>query len=84
MYKKYFRRECRGVNGYEVAERLGLDGQVRNLPDRRVEVLASGTAEQHAALLRSLHEGPPLAQVKEVAVNPAAAEPREPGFRVKY
>jgi acylphosphatase len=52
----------------ERATVLGLCGWVRNLPDRRVEVLASGDSEAVAALTEWLWEGPPRAKVVSVAV----------------
>jgi acylphosphatase len=53
------------------AATLGLTGWVRNREDGRVEVMATGTREQLAALYRSLHEGPRAARVDEVAASPA-------------
>lgn len=53
------------------ASTLGLSGWVRNREDGRVEVMATGTREQLAALYRKLHEGPRAARVDEVAVSPA-------------
>ncbi len=49
--------------------RLGLRGQVRNLPDgRRVEVIAQGPRAALDALVRELNVGPPLASVESVNV----------------
>jgi len=48
------------------AERLGISGYARNLPNGDVEVLATGTDAAVAELLRWLHEGPPLSKVSEV------------------
>ena len=49
--------------------RLGLRGQVRNLPDgRRVEVIAQGPRAALDALVRELNAGPPLASVESVNV----------------
>jgi acylphosphatase len=52
----------------ERALELGVRGWVRNLPDRRVEVLAAGNPEAIAALTRWLWQGPPRARVASVAV----------------
>lgn len=54
------------------AERLGVTGHARNLADGSVEVLACGPDDAVAALIEWLHEGPPLAQVADVAVEDAA------------
>ena len=48
------------------AERLGLKGWARNLPDGRVEVLALGPAARIAALAAWLAVGPPRARVDAV------------------
>ncbi len=48
------------------AQRLGLRGWVRNLPDGRVEALVSGKPEALAALEHWLAIGPPEARVTEV------------------
>lgn len=50
----------------EQAQRLGLTGYVRNLPDGRVEVLACGPAAALDQLRDWLRLGPPLAQVTAV------------------
>ncbi len=48
------------------ARSLQLSGWVRNLPDKRVEVLAQGEASALNKLLAKLHQGPPLARVDQV------------------
>ena len=55
------------------AEALGLAGWVRNLPDGRVEVLASGEEGPVDALEGRLWQGPPHAHVG--GVETSAAEP---------
>lgn len=45
---------------------LGVKGYVRNLPDRRVEVLACGEERAVKALRNWLWQGPQLAQVSDV------------------
>ena len=50
----------------ERALALALDGWVKNLPDGRVEVVASGDAKSVAALTRWLWQGPPAARVDAV------------------
>ncbi len=57
----------------EQAQRLGLRGRARNLPDGRVEVLAAGEDDAINALARWLQHGPPMAQVERV-IREAAAE----------
>jgi acylphosphatase len=48
------------------AERLGLRGVVRNLPDGSVEVLAEGVTEALDRLERALSQGPSVARVDRV------------------
>ena len=47
---------------------LGLNGWVRNRENGSVEVLASGTREQLAALHKKLREGPRASRVDNVDV----------------
>ncbi len=48
------------------ARRLNLHGWVRNLPDSRVEVFASGSPDQIQKLSDWLRQGPPYARVDEI------------------
>lgn len=52
----------------EVADRLGLTGWVRNLPDGRVEIVAEGEEDALKNLISWCWEGPPLARVDNVEV----------------
>lgn len=49
------------------ALRLGLNGYARNLADGRVEVVAEGRLEALRELEQWLWQGPPAAQVDDVA-----------------
>ncbi|MDO3381782.1 acylphosphatase [Gilvimarinus algae] len=51
------------------AQELGVKGWTRNLTDGRVEVLASGSQQQLAALADWLEQGPERARVDEVLVS---------------
>ena len=52
------------------ASSLGLTGQVRNLPNRDVEIIAEGKREQLFQLIIWLRkEGSPASQVTDVIVN---------------
>jgi acylphosphatase len=47
---------------------IGLRGRVRNLRDGRVEIVASGTADQIRELEAAIAKGPMLAKVTDVAI----------------
>ena len=68
-----------------VADRLGVAGYVKNLPDGRVEVYAVGQAGQLRALRMELERGPRSAEVLEVAEEEAEIIPRHAsGFSIEH
>jgi acylphosphatase len=73
----YFRDTCR-----RTAERHGVRGWVRNLPDGRVEAVFEGSDDAVRAMLEWSSQGPPAAEVKDVQVE---AEPPEgiSGFHIR-
>ena len=50
----------------EVADKLGVSGWVKNLPDGRVEVVAEG--RDLSEFIKWLHKGPPGAVVEKVEI----------------
>lgn len=58
----------------EEGERLGLVGEVRNLDDGDVEVLAQGPTEAVGSLIGWLHRGPRWASVSRVTVTDLSPE----------
>ncbi len=68
----------------ERAQRLGLNGWVKNLPDGSVEVMAAGPRPVLEDFLRFLRVGPNAAGVAEVRVNWTAAPEAFRGFEVRY
>ncbi len=68
----------------EQAKRLGLVGWVRNLPDRRVEVVAEGNRQNLERLIEWCHKGPDLAVVEEVYVEWQEPSQEFDDFRVRY
>jgi acylphosphatase len=75
---------------HETAQRLELLGWVRNLPDGRVETVALGEDKALETFRDQLRQGPPLAEVADVAcggpvsdeVRAAAAEAK--GFSILH
>lgn len=63
------------------AQRLGVDGWVRNLPDGRVEAVLEGRPQDVEALHAWCRRGPPDADVAAVDARPEAPQ-GEAGFRV--
>jgi acylphosphatase len=52
----------------KTAERLGVTGSVKNLPDGNVEVIAEGAEKPLQILLQECSRGPPEAAVEDVKV----------------
>jgi acylphosphatase len=53
------------------ADKLGLDGFVRNRTDGTVEALVTGASESVEKLIVLCHEGPPASRVSDVQVSEA-------------
>jgi acylphosphatase len=66
------------------ADRLGLSGWVRNLPDGSVEALAEGPRERVESLVAWCWRGPPSAQVTDVQVAWAPPQGDLQGFRMAF
>lgn len=69
-YRDWCRRE---------AERRGLSGTVRNLPDGRVEAVVIGSPEATDAMLAACRQGPPAARVEAIGLD-VVADPPVSGF----
>ena len=65
------------------AQRMELRGWVRNRSDGSVEAVVQGPPKRVAALIDWCHEGPPLAQVAEVAVTEESGDTEELEFEVR-
>lgn len=64
------------------AHELGIGGFARNLPDGRVEVVASGNEQALAELQNWLHQGPPSARVEAIERTELPAQ-EHAGFTVR-
>lgn len=72
------------ANTKKVAEKLGVKGWVRNLPDGRVEVVAEGEANAVDRLVAYLRKGPMLARVEDVDVKKENYTGEFSEFEIRY
>jgi len=75
----YFRANTR-----DVARQLGLKGFVRNLSDRRVEVIAQGEVSELRKLIEFCQKGPPGAEVDDIGITYEEIIDKFSGFDVRY
>ncbi|MBI4484354.1 MAG: acylphosphatase [Acidobacteria bacterium] len=68
---------------YELGQRLGLVGFVRNLPDGRVEACAEGDLELLQQFHRELGRGPRWATVADIRVEEVEASGKYHRFQIE-
>jgi acylphosphatase len=68
----------------EHADRLGVEGWIRNTRDGRVEAVLEGNREKIGELLNFCHRGPPGASVTDVEVEWEEPTGEFSGFEVRY
>ncbi|OLC73222.1 MAG: acylphosphatase [Deltaproteobacteria bacterium 13_1_20CM_2_69_21] len=61
------------ASAQQEAMRLGLMGEIRNLPDGRVEAVVEGPKERIEEFIEWCKRGPPAAEVEHVGVRWSAA-----------
>jgi acylphosphatase len=66
------------------AERSGVVGWVRNLPDGHVEILAEGEEHSLEVFILELKRGPILARVDDVAIEWSDTTGEFSNFSVRY
>ena len=67
-----------------VADKLGVKGWVRNLPDGSVEAVVEGPRDRVEELIKWAHKGPSLARVARVEVVWQQYIGEFKDFRIKY
>ena len=75
FFREYTRRK---------AEELGLNGWVRNLPDRTVETVFTGEADQVAVMIQWLSNGSPQSDVTEIQSQEEEPLDESLGFIIRY
>ncbi len=66
------------------AQRLGINGWVKNLPNGRVETMAEGSADDLNSFLSELKRGPSYARIDNVEETWSQARGGLRGFDVTY
>lgn len=66
------------------ARKRGVNGWVKNLPDRRVEAVFEGREEKVKEMVEFCHEGSGPARVENVEVNWEEYDDEFSGFEVRY
>jgi acylphosphatase len=66
-----------------IGARLGVTGDVRNLPDSTVEILVEGSADKIEEFIREVSRGPSLSRVERVDVHDMTAGGRYGSFLVE-
>jgi len=64
------------------AEQLGISGYAKNLPDRRVEVLACGANSALEEFISWLWQGPPHAEVVGIECQPLSEASTQVNFKI--
>ncbi|MBN2225548.1 MAG: acylphosphatase [Deltaproteobacteria bacterium] len=68
----------------EEANRLGVGGWVRNLPDGDVEAVIEGPSRDVDRLIAWCHHGPPAARVDDVSISWETATGQFARFNIQY
>jgi acylphosphatase len=66
-----------------IANRYGLTGYVRNLPDGEVEMVAQGTAEMIDTCVRDLQESF-VGTISHIDIEDATSDPKLTDFRITF
>ena len=66
------------------AQELGLEGWVKNLPDRTVETVFRGEADLVAVMIQWLYTGSPQSDVAEVDIKEEEPRDESVGFVIRH
>ncbi|RLA84848.1 MAG: acylphosphatase [Deltaproteobacteria bacterium] len=66
------------------AQRLGIKGWVRNVPDGSVEAVFEGPKDRVEEIIKWCHKGPPGAVVQKVQVEWEPYRGEFEGFEIRY
>jgi acylphosphatase len=75
FFREYTRRQ---------AEYLGLNGWVKNLPDRTVESVFEGEADAVESMIKWLYTGSPMSEVTGVDMQREEPRDEQQGFSIRY
>ncbi len=68
----------------KVANKLSINGYVKNLPDGSVKIVAEGKEEKLLKLIEFAKEGPPAANVYNIKTEWSEKKGELPSFRIAY
>jgi acylphosphatase len=66
------------------AQKIGIKGYVRNLPDGSVEAVADGENWMIDEFTKQLKTGPPISRVTGINVQPVESDEEFDGFEIRY
>lgn len=68
----------------DLANKIGLKGWVKNLPDGRVEAVFEGPEEKVQMAINQCWQGPPAARVTDIEIKWEEPEGDLEGFEIRY
>jgi acylphosphatase len=66
-----------------VGKRMGLTGDVRNLPDSTVEIVVEGLPGHVEEFIKEVRKGPSMAYIERLDIHDIAATGRYPTFTIE-
>ncbi len=72
------------ANTKRVADKYGVKGYVRNMPDGSVEAVLEGDEEAVSRVIEWMHVGPPMARVDRVEVRDEEYRGEFTDFQIRY